>query len=70
MLAFGVYPEITLANARAHRDEARKLLANGVDPGEEIKMRRLNIVKQEPSKRWRSSGMAPIKSDLKYSICF
>lgn len=34
MLALGVYPEITLAEARARRDEARKLLANGVDPGE------------------------------------
>ncbi|QHM96560.1 tyrosine-type recombinase/integrase [Kosakonia sacchari] len=33
MLALGVYPEITLADARARRDEARKLLANGVDPG-------------------------------------
>ena len=31
MLALGVYPEITLADARARRDEARKLLANGVD---------------------------------------
>ena len=30
----GVYPEITLADARARRDEARKLTANGVDPGD------------------------------------
>ncbi len=34
MLALGVYPEITLADARTRRNEARKLLANGVDPGE------------------------------------
>ncbi|WP_373962730.1 tyrosine-type recombinase/integrase [Kosakonia sacchari] len=33
MLVLGVYPEITLADARARRDEPRKLLANGVDPG-------------------------------------
>ena len=33
MLALGIYPEITLADARVRRDEARKLLANGVDPG-------------------------------------
>ncbi|MGV8933194.1 MAG: tyrosine-type recombinase/integrase [Gallionellaceae bacterium] len=32
-LALGIYPEITLADARARRDEARKLLANGGDPG-------------------------------------
>ena len=33
-LALGVYPEIGLKEARAKRDEARKLLADGTDPGE------------------------------------
>ena len=37
MLALGVYPEITQVDARARRDEARKLLANGVDPGDKKK---------------------------------
>ena len=32
MLALGAYPTISLADARTKRDEARKLLANGVDP--------------------------------------
>lgn len=32
-VAFGTYPEISLADARNRRDEARQLLANGVDPG-------------------------------------
>ncbi len=32
-LAFGSYPEISLADARQRRDEARKQLAHGVDPG-------------------------------------
>ena len=31
-LALGVYPIVTLANARARRQEARALLANGFDP--------------------------------------
>lgn len=31
-LALGVYPEVGLKDARVRRDEARKLLANGVDP--------------------------------------
>lgn len=31
-LALGVYPTITLADARERRDAARKLLANGADP--------------------------------------
>ena len=32
MLSFGVYPAITLADARQRRDEARRLLANNQDP--------------------------------------
>jgi len=32
-LAFGAYPEISLSGARQRREDARKLLANGVDPG-------------------------------------
>ncbi|MBI3376595.1 MAG: tyrosine-type recombinase/integrase [Betaproteobacteria bacterium] len=37
VLALGVYPETTLRAARKKRDEARELLANGVDPGEHRK---------------------------------
>jgi hypothetical protein len=33
LLALGVYPEISLAEARDKREEARRLIANGVDPG-------------------------------------
>ena len=33
LLSIGVYPDVTLADARARRDDARKLLANGADPG-------------------------------------
>jgi len=32
-LTFGSYPEISLLDARQRRDDARKLLSNGVDPG-------------------------------------
>ncbi|WP_038252903.1 tyrosine-type recombinase/integrase, partial [Xenorhabdus bovienii] len=31
-LAFGVYPAVSLADARTKRDEAKKLLAQGIDP--------------------------------------
>ncbi|CAM3914259.1 Integrase [Rahnella bruchi] len=37
MLALGIYPEVTLADARARRDEARKQLANGIDPSDKKK---------------------------------
>lgn len=33
-LSFGAYPAVSLKDARERRDEAKKLLANGVDPGE------------------------------------
>jgi hypothetical protein len=35
----GVYPDVSLADARARRDEARKLLANGIDPVKKEKLR-------------------------------
>ncbi|WP_049622540.1 tyrosine-type recombinase/integrase [Frateuria defendens] len=36
-LALGVYPAVSLADARQRRDEARRLLAQGRDPGAEKK---------------------------------
>ena len=32
-LALGSYPDVSLAKARERRDEARRLLADGIDPG-------------------------------------
>lgn len=37
-LALGVYPEVSLKEAREKRDEARRLLAEGIDPGEHRKI--------------------------------
>jgi integrase len=37
-LAFGKYPDVTLKDAREKRDDARKLLAKDVDPGEHKKV--------------------------------
>ena len=34
LLALGVYPEISLADARERRAQARKVIAAGIDPGE------------------------------------
>jgi integrase len=34
LLAIGAYPALSLADARQRRDEAKKLLANGIDPNE------------------------------------
>jgi hypothetical protein len=40
-LAFGVWPDTGLAEARAQRDAARKVLARGDDPTEQIKLGRI-----------------------------
>jgi integrase len=43
-LALGVYPEVSLAEARAARDGARKLLTSGVDPSEARKAQKASRV--------------------------
>jgi len=40
-LALGAYPEVTLAEAREKRDAARKLLANGTDPGMQRRLQKI-----------------------------
>lgn len=41
-LSLGVYPDVSLKDARQRRDDARKLLADGVDPGENRKAVKAN----------------------------
>jgi len=45
LLSLGVYPDVGLKEARQRRDDARKLLANGIDPGENRKA--MKAVKQD-----------------------
>ncbi len=40
-LALGSYPDVSLAKARERRDEARRLLADGIDPGAKRKAEKL-----------------------------
>ena len=47
LLSFGTYPEVSLKDARGKRDEARKLLAAGVDPSENRKV--LNCTQNCPT---------------------
>jgi len=44
-LSLGAYPDVKLKDARDRRDEARKLLANGIDPSENRKVQK--AVKQD-----------------------
>ncbi|SAL64848.1 tyrosine-type recombinase/integrase [Caballeronia telluris] len=45
-LSLGVYPDVGLKVARDRRDEARKLLANGIDPGIERKVQKAATVER------------------------
>ncbi|MDP1756646.1 MAG: integrase arm-type DNA-binding domain-containing protein [Pseudohongiella sp.] len=45
LLSLGVYPDVGLKDARQRRDDARKLLADGIDPGENRKA--MKAVKQD-----------------------
>jgi integrase len=50
LLALGAYPSIPLAEARQRREDARKLLANGVDPSEIKKAQKVaDVSKNENS---------------------
>lgn len=42
-LSLGTYPEVSLKEARDRRDEARKLIADGIDPSAERKAAKLRI---------------------------
>jgi hypothetical protein len=73
-LALGVYPHITLADARERRAQARKLLANGNDPGEVRKeSKRLAAFKsantfEAVAREWlekRKHAWAPITVEVK-----
>lgn len=46
-LCLGAYPAITLADARQRREDAKKLLANDVDPGEVKKAKKAALGEQE-----------------------
>ena len=41
LLALGVYPESSLAQARAASEDARRQLANGIDPGLERRIAKI-----------------------------
>jgi integrase len=47
LLAIGVYPEISLAEAREKRDQAKKQIANGIDPGDFKKSSKNSVRKTE-----------------------
>jgi len=49
LLAMGAYPAVSLVDARQRRDDAKKLLAKGIDPGEDRKEKAADLAKAETS---------------------
>src|SRR5690242_7856317 len=44
MLSLGPFPEVSLATARSKRDDARKLLVQGIDPSQRRKLDKIAAV--------------------------
>lgn len=69
LLSLGTYPDVSLKDARERRDEARKQVAAGIDPGEHRKAARsARIAKQVNSfevvaREWFAREKCPTESD-------
>ena len=67
-LSLGVYPDVSLALARERRDDARKLIANGVDPSSHRKATKearaesnansFEVVAREWFEKWKTTKSA------------
>lgn len=57
MLSLGTYPEVSLKDARARRDEARKLVAAGGDPSEQRKMEKVQRERAREAKAMADAGL-------------
>ena len=61
-LSMGIYPDVTLAKARDRRDELRKLLADGIDPGAHRKAAKgpaKRVAARAPAAKPRGRASAP-----------
>ena len=72
LLSMGTYPEVSLKDARQRRDDARKLLADGIDPGENRKATKATKTERSANsfefvaREWfarKSPGWAPSNAD-------
>ena len=50
LLSLGVYPDVGLKEARGHREEAREILAQGIDPGEQKKETKAALAAEKQSR--------------------
>lgn len=62
LLALGTYPEVSLAQARQRRDDARRLLAAGTDPGEARKAAKTAEAAEAQAQARRLAGLPVLGS--------
>lgn len=73
-LALGVYPEISLSEARERRDKARRLVANNIDPGvakKEMRFQQLAAVEntfEKIAREWHQNQIASWTSRHAYNV--
>ncbi|EWS53069.1 integrase arm-type DNA-binding domain-containing protein [Methylibium sp. T29] len=56
-LSLGVYPDVSLADARTRRDQARKLIAAGVDPSEARKADKVERIARVEAQALAAAGL-------------
>ena len=61
-LSLGVYPDVSLAEARVRREVARKLVAAGTDPSDERKADKAMTDRERENKRRADAGLPAIGS--------
>ncbi len=63
--AFGVYPEVSLVDARQKREKARELIAQGIDPGEARKEQDAATLRKQADCNGFWGGSLPRKKVLR-----
>jgi len=62
LLSFGVYPDTSLALARRKADEARRLLAEGINPSDQRKAAKAALVLAEDERTREAKGLPSVSS--------
>ena len=76
LLSFGEYPTVSLKDARERREEAKKMLANGIDPAEQkksVKAAQLSEIKdtfQNIALEWHETRTAEFSAKHRGTIMF
>jgi integrase len=70
LLALGIYPDVALKQAREWRDDARKLIASGQDPGTEKKLKKAALTDtfQPIALEWMEMQATPAKDSRKAAL--